>query len=218
MTQQLADSHGNQEQISHAGWIPQARFIVSKKTSSCPGTHASTPKTHNANMCCFSLHASISVLFGLAVLATFTRFLTRLVSRRRLYLDDLFVLFALVCLCAGTGLMIHSYKIVFVDEAAATTSTFVIVPSQLSSLFGSLTTIDALFCIVWTATFSIKASFLALFGQLIKRVARKLTIYYWCTVTLTFLAWAFFEYEDFIVCPYFRAEVRKWMGTFRACL
>lgn len=165
-----------------------------------------------------SLHASISVVFGLAVLATFSRFITRIVSRRRVSLDDLFVLFALVCLCAGTGLMINSYKIVFVDEAAATNATVVIAPSQLSSLFASLTTIDALFCIVWTATFSIKASFLALFRQLIRRVARKLTIYYWCTVTLTFLAWGFFECEDFIVCPYFRAEVRKWMGIFRARL
>ena len=154
-------------------------------------------------------HASISVLFGLAVIATLTRFLTRLLSRGRLYTDDYFVLFALVCLCAGTGLMIHSYRIVFVDEAAATNATVVIAPGQLDLLFGSLGTIDALFCIMWTATFSVKASFLALFRQLIRRVLGRLTIYYWCTVVLTFLAWGFFESEDFIVCPYFRAQVRK---------
>ena len=155
------------------------------------------------------LHASISVLFGLAVIATLTRFLTRLLSRGRLYTDDYFVLFALVCLCAGTGLMIHSYRIVFVDEAAATNATVVIAPGQLDLLFGSLGTIDALFCVMWTATFSVKASFLALFRQLIRRVSGRLTIYYWCTVVLTFLAWGFFECEDFIVCPYFRAQVRK---------
>ena len=105
--------------------------------------------------------------------------------------------------------MVHSYHIIFVDEAAATGAGIVIAPSELSSLFDSLPVIDALFCIAWTATFSIKASFLALFRHLIKRVARTLTVYYWCTVALTLLAWGFFECEDFIVCPYFRAHVRK---------
>ena len=96
MTEQIADLRGNQEEISHAGRIPQTAFIVSRQlhraTIPTPPYH----KLHNANTCCCSLHASISVLFGLVVVATLTRFITRLVSRGRLYLDDFFVLFALV--------------------------------------------------------------------------------------------------------------------------
>ena len=110
------------------------------------------------------------------------------------------------------GLMISSYKIFFVDEAAETDATIVITLAEISLLFGSLTTIDATFCIIWTAIFSTKASFLALFGQLIKRVSRKLSIYYWCAVILTFLGWVFFECELFIVCPHGGSGVSKWIG------
>lgn len=154
--------------------------------------------------------ATICVFFGIAVIGVLARFIGRMVTRRRLYLDDAFLCFALICLCAGTGLIVHFYKVMFIDEALATDPTVVIVPSQLLELFNSLTIVDAFFCIMWTATFSVKASFLALFRQLISRVSRKLTIYYWCTVALTLLAWAFFECEDFIVCPHFGEQVSEY--------
>ena len=116
----------------------------------------------------------------------------------------------MICLCAGTGLIVHFYKVMFVDEALATDPTVVIEPSQLSELFNSLTIVDAFFCVMWTTTFSVKASFLALFKQLISRVSTKrLNVFYWCTVGLTFLAWGFFECEDFIVCPHFGEQVSE---------
>ena len=157
MTEQIADLRGNQEETSHAGRIPQTAFIVSRQlhraTIPTPPYH----KLHNANTCCCSLHAPISVLFGLAVVATLTRFITRLVSRGRLYLDDFFVLFALVCLRAGTGLMINSYHIVFVDETAATNAT-VVIARPASCLRCSVRGRRSMrfFCIMWTAIFSIK--------------------------------------------------------------
>ena len=134
------------------------------------------------------------------------RTIGRFVTRRRFYLDDGFVVFALICLCAGTGLLIHFYRLVFVDEAAATNPTVVVAPEQYTNLFESLTNIDAYFSIMWTSTFSIKASFLALFKPLIRRLSRRIVVFYWCAVVLTLLSWGYFVSEVFIVCHYFGAK------------
>lgn len=198
---QFADSAANQDKVAQAGRIPRIAFIVSLPAQS----HVLAD-----SMLIFHLfYASMCFFFAIAVTSAFARFVFRLVARRRFYLDDMFFAFALLCLGAGTALMIEFYKVAFLDEAVATNSTVIIQPSQLTSLFNSLTMLDAFFCIMWTATFSIKASFLALFRQLIQRVSKKLRIHFWVTAVLTFLAWAYFECEDFIVCHYFGAEVRE---------
>jgi hypothetical protein len=137
------------------------------------------------------------------------RIISRVVARRRLYTDDAFLLFALACICTGTGLITTFYHAIFIGEAVSLDPTVVITPDQTAALLESFVIIRAFFCITWTVTFSVKASFLALFERLIRRVSKRLTLYYWCAVVMTFLSWAFFMCELFIICPYTGTEIGK---------
>lgn len=61
---------------------------------------------------------------------------------------------------------------------------------------------DIFFTLLWTATFSVKFSFLAFFRKLVN-VAQNLRIFYWATIVCTFIAWGFIISEPFIICPHF---------------
>lgn len=63
--------------------------------------------------------------------------------------------------------------------------------------------VDAIVCLTWSATFAVKASFLALFRVLIRRISRRITIYYWVVVGCTAVTWAFMMAESFIFCSTF---------------
>lgn len=69
--------------------------------------------------------------------------------------------------------------------------------------------VDAFVCLTWTATFAVKASFLALFRMLIRRISRRITIYYWVVVGCTAVTWAFMMAESFIFCSIFGLESSK---------
>lgn len=74
--------------------------------------------------------------------------------------------------------------------------------------------VDAFVCLTWTATFAVKASFLALFRVLIRRISRRITIYYWVVVGCTGVTWAFMMAESFIFCSTFGLKSSKFSLLF----
>ena len=83
------------------------------------------------------------MLFGLAVLCVTGRIATRLYTRRRLFLDDGFLIFGLMCLGAGTGL-IHVYcRTIFVVQATKMDPTIVIPIDQDQSLAHGVAIVDS---------------------------------------------------------------------------
>ena len=146
---------------------------------------------------------SIAVLYSVAVVTVIIRIVTRLFSRHRVYLDDVLLLFAFMCLSAATGLVYSfGYKLWY-NEASKLDATVVISVTDILDLMYSLPYIDAFLALTWTCTFSVKFSFLALFRLLIRRLSRVITVYYWCVVGFCILTWMFLIGEAFILCPYF---------------
>lgn len=138
------------------------------------------------------------------------RIFTRLSSRHRIYLDDVLLLFAFLCLSAATGMVYHfGYKLWY-NEAYKLDPTAVISIPEILGLMFSLPYIDAFLALTWTCTFSVKFSFLALFRLLIRRLARSITVYYWLVVGFCFLTWLFLVTEAFILCPYFGLQASRY--------
>lgn len=65
-------------------------------------------------------------------------------------------------------------------------------------------------CLLWTAIFAVKLSFLIFFWQLVRPIDG-LKIYYWTVVAVTTLAWPFAASNSFVSCPH----VGRDTSTFR---
>lgn len=143
------------------------------------------------------------MFFSLAALSVIGRMITRIYTRRRLDLDDGFLLFALLCLSACTGLVYVSCQKIFVIEAIQVDPTFNLPPDPYQVSFAMRWTLHSFTCIIWTTVFAVKFSFLALFRLLIRRLPKAITTYYWTTVGITVATWMFFLSEPFILCSYF---------------
>jgi hypothetical protein len=146
------------------------------------------------------------VLFGLAATGVILRTIRRLVLFRRLKLDDAFVWFALLCLSAAAACFIHSLFILILEDAIPMEPDVIVPINSVSALLSSISIIDAFLCTIWTCTFAVKGSFLALFWNLIQGLSREINTYYWVVVGYTFVTWLFLVVEPFILCPHFGVD------------
>lgn len=154
------------------------------------------------------LQGIIGALFGVAVLIVAARIGMRWRLRRRLYLDDFFLLFGLACLCGATGIILVSVRKIFLTEALLVDPLFLM---TVEDAFGVANTapaiINSFLFLIWTVVISVKFSFLALFRLLIQRISWKITFYYWFVVVFTVLTWIYMVSEAFIICPAFGAHL-----------
>lgn len=134
---------------------------------------------------------------------------TQVYSRSRLYLDDYLVIIALLCLCAGTGLVYAFCQSIFVTQAVKGDPSIIIPPDEYDNLAHTFAILDSFLCVMWTSIFAVKLTFLALFRLLIRRVSEIITRYYWIVVATTIVTWMFLVVEPFILCPYFKPEQQQ---------
>jgi hypothetical protein len=152
---------------------------------------------------------TVGVLFGTAAITVILRTIRRVYLFRQFKLDDAFVVFGFLCLSATTGVFFHSLDIIMLQEALAMEPTVIVPITSISRLLNSMTFLDVFLCTIWTCTFAIKGSFLALFRKLIQGVSKNLDRYYWFVVVYTFICWVFMVVEPFVLCPYFGTEGGK---------
>lgn len=144
----------------------------------------------------------------------------RIKSRRGISLDDYFLLFGLICLTGATVLLLKYTRLIYMTEAvrllqqagqngAAHIPAVIFTLEDILELENVSKVIDAFVCLTWTATCAVKASFLALFRVLIRRISRKITIYYWVMVGCTGVTWVFMMAESFIFCSTFGMRSSK---------
>ena len=187
----IPDPKANAQRLRNAGLIPYAVFTVS-----------ASDKELNELIMIFMLQGIIAALFGVAILIVAARIGTRWRLRQRLYLDDIFLLFGLACLCGATGIILVSVKKVFLTEAILVDKLFKLTEGEANSVANTAPAIIHSFLfLTWTVVISVKFSFLALFRLLIQRISWKITFYYWFVVVFTVLTWIFMVSEAFILCP-----------------
>lgn len=142
--------------------------------------------------------------------------------RRRLYLDDFFLIFGLACLCGATGIILVSVRNIFLTEAMLVDQSFLLTKEGAFSVANTAPAIiNSFLVLTWTAVISVKFSFLALFRPLIQRISWKITFYYWFVVVFTVIAWIYMVSEAFIVCPAFgvhlNSKILSKRGFFANC-
>lgn len=152
----------------------------------------------------------IGALFGVAVLIVAARIGMRWRLRRRLYLDDFFLIFGLACLCGATGIILVSVRKIFLTEAILVDQSFLLTKEGAFSVANTAPAIiNSFLVLTWTVVISVKFSFLALFRLLIQRISWKITIYYWFVVVFTVITWIYMVSEAFIVCPAFGVHLNS---------
>lgn len=129
----------------------------------------------------------------MAVLAFTARMVHRLRTCRRLSLEDYVLIFGVACLSAITAILFKFTRIVFLFEAAGARPIYYLFTIQDIKILEESSSIvligNAGMFFIWTVIYSVKFFFLALFWLLIKRVSKRITIYFWVEVGVTTLFW-----------------------------
>ena len=151
------------------------------------------------------IQGMVGAFFGISVLTVAARMATKIHTRRQLTLDDYLLLLALTCLAGAATLILNFTRIIFIIESLEPDQPASVLFSaqDLSDATIAIAVIDASWCLAWTATVFVKISFLALFRLLIRRISKRITIYYWIVVGFTALSWSFLVSKPFIFCPLF---------------
>lgn len=138
----------------------------------------------------------------LAIVGAIFRIAIRLHYQKRLYVDDGFLFFAIICLCAATGLMYEVIPSMYLVEAILTNDPDTSLPSNVfaqSLLFIKLA--DGFLVLTYNTIFAVKFSFLFFFRILIRRVHTML-VYWWVVAVLTAVIWAYGVIGLFAQCPH----------------
>ncbi|KAF4544400.1 Integral membrane protein [Lasiodiplodia theobromae] len=143
------------------------------------------------------------VMCGLALLTVAARIAMRFFTRRKLFLDDYFLLVAMPCVVVATSMLQWGADGLFLYKAVISDVPFVLDAADLNELTHVTIVTNVFVDTSWTAIFCVKFSFLALFRVLIKNVSTHLSRYFWCVVVITAVTWAFLVSEAFILCSKF---------------
>lgn len=151
-----------------------------------------------------AFQVALGVLTGLALLCFVARMTIRLKYHKKLGLDDVFLIIAAASLIASTGILYHICYFLYLHSAA------LLAPQVLPILLDHFTELLQLhemvypfLALIWTATYAVKACFLAFMRPLVWHISRAVNWYYWFIVVFCTISWAFVVAEPFIICPYF---------------
>lgn len=121
----------------------------------------------------------------------------RIKGRHKFSIDDILLIFAIMCISVGTGL---AYT--FIPYAYIESGRFALLDNDLPKLIWALKITGVYFTMTWTATFAARLSVLFFFKSLVERIP---DYNRWVKVVIVFnlLVWAFCVCSLYIVCPHF---------------
>ncbi|KAL3478466.1 hypothetical protein BJX99DRAFT_245448 [Aspergillus californicus] len=136
---------------------------------------------------------SVASLFGFAALVFFGRILIRLLTRKRLFLDDAFLILSFLCLCAGTVILIlrndREYLVFALLREDPRAYSVALV--NMGQVYAESKWHLAYMTVLWTSVFAVKWCYLAFFRPLLQNMSRYLVWYYWATIGLSIASWIF---------------------------
>ena len=135
----------------------------------------------------------------------------RIYTRRRLFLDDAFLVFGLACLCATTVLFYRKVRIMYMIDVAPQYFDIINSADQFQSLLNASKFLYTIHALMWTTIFAVKFSFLILFWHLILRTSKRLKRYYWAVTGTCVISWMYVICGPFMICPYFGADEGEFL-------
>ncbi|KAF2014130.1 hypothetical protein BU24DRAFT_370855 [Aaosphaeria arxii CBS 175.79] len=151
-----------------------------------------------------------SILFSIALVSVACRVVLKLHHKRCFRLDDYILFFGTGCLIAAFGMLNNNISAFYIGPAIQVDPSliFVVPHGVLLGLRPAMSIMYAILTLLWTATFSVKFSFLAFFYDIVKSL-RTIKHYYFATVGLTFFSYVLVVISPFIVCPQFSMSTGK---------
>ena len=151
------------------------------------------------------IQIAIGILSGLAVLCLLLRIFIRLVSRRRLFLDDSFLIFGFVCLIGGTVILYKRLYMIYLEFSvlAGDPTASLLAFQQTDELFEQSKWQLAYLLFLWTSIFAVKWCYFAFFHPLLRAMWKWIIFYYWFAIIFSIISWLFLVVgEQTITCPY----------------
>jgi len=128
-----------------------------------------------ANMGRITMHqfkVVAAVLLGIALASFFGRIFIRLLTQRRLNMDDGFLTVALACLCAGTVIIYEHIQIIYLGFAILQNHTALqIAREQMDNFYDPKWRFAYVF-LLWTTVFAVKWCYFAFFFTHFSRLCR----------------------------------------------
>ncbi|PHH67384.1 hypothetical protein CDD81_153 [Ophiocordyceps australis] len=154
---------------------------------------------------------AIGILFGIASLAFAGRLAIRLISRRRMLLDDVLLIISYLSLTASTAIFYKRAWITYLVMALMRSDMVasLIASQQIADVFIQMNWSFSYITFLWTAIFMEKLCYLAFFHTLLRCMPRGILRYYWVSVIFTIVAWIYMVLQQLITCPYFGASSTK---------
>ena len=144
----------------------------------------------------------VGILYGTAILAVSMRITLRIHLHRRLFLDDIFLLFACAALTAAIPVLYNVipplYIVQGIEEGIRLAQSSGIDVSAEVHLYATLHLIHE--ALGWAVIFLVKFSFLSFFRQLVDRI-RDLVLYWKVVCVMSVVACAFCVGFSFMGCP-----------------
>lgn len=127
-------------------------------------------------------------------------------------MDDAFLFFAEICLCASVGIQYSFVDNLFLEEALITRPSSTMLPPDIFYQLIRFHKLSVAFLVLTnTSIFAVKFSFLFFFRVLVRRV-HKMAVYWWIVVAVTILAWILSVMSFFLPCLYFDKRARKFLS------
>ncbi|PHH64767.1 hypothetical protein CDD81_4029 [Ophiocordyceps australis] len=152
---------------------------------------------------------AIWCLFGFAAITFSGRLFIRLATRRRLYVDDGFLIFAFVCLVVGTVLFHLRLEYLYVEVAVlrGNPDALAIALTELPEIIAQAKWQLCTFAMLWTSIFSTKLCYFAFFHSLIRATPNWFIWYFRISIVFTVVLWIVTVVGlQIIPCPYLGQE------------
>jgi hypothetical protein len=135
----------------------------------------------------------------------------RLWSRRRLLLDDGFLILSFACLVAATAIFYVRAEVIYLVFALLRGDLVasLLASQEISVVYDQMNWSFSYITFLWTAIFMVKLCYFAFFHTLIQLTPKPLIRYYWTAVVVTVISWVYLILQQLIVCPYFGSSSCK---------
>lgn len=188
------------EQIAQAQWA-----IANYGRITTHDFKVSSPRYSEKSESLKQMQVVLGVLFGFAILSLFGRISIRLILRRRLFLDDGFLIFGFICLVGGTAILYKRIYMIYLEFSVLSGNpTASLLAFKQTNEFLEESKWDVAYPLfLWTAIFAVKWCYFAFFYRLLRAMWKGIVYFYRFAIILSIVSWLFLVVgEQLITCPY----------------
>ncbi|KAH8767519.1 hypothetical protein F5883DRAFT_671189 [Diaporthe sp. PMI_573] len=153
----------------------------------------------------------VGLLFALASLAFIGRIVIRIWSRKRIFLDDGFLIVSFASLVASTAIFYERARIIYLVFSFMSNDPVIslIASQEIDDASAQSNWSFAYITFLWTTIFMVKFCYFAFFHTLLLSMPRLWIRYYWTAIVVTTMSWLYLIVQQLITCPYLGSSASK---------